>query len=241
VQFFAETLGCRLEELEQLSDAGFDYICNSSKWWDFQEEWCLEQYNRFRHIAPSISFPETHDTERLAAETGGNAAVARQRYLFAAFFSTGLMMPVGFEFGFKKHLHVVQTRPQDWETPSYDLSDFISRVNHMKLNCPVLVEEGPISRISPKGKPVVVLLKSRDQGPGRVLAVINTTPKTQKVSLPKLGRLLGKPESAWRDLTPEGKNLIIKEMKNFALSPFEVKLFFNPEGEPMPIKARKKK
>ena len=122
VQFFAETLGCRLKEPEQLSSAGFDFIYNSSKWWDFQADWCLEQYNRFRSLAPSISFPETHDTERLAKESGGKVEVARQRYLFAAFFSTGLMIPAGFEYGFKKKLNVVKTRPKDWETPTYDLS-----------------------------------------------------------------------------------------------------------------------
>ncbi|MEJ2225513.1 MAG: alpha-amylase family glycosyl hydrolase, partial [Syntrophobacterales bacterium] len=80
VKFFAETLGCRLKELAQLSSAGFDFIYNSSKWWDFQEDWCLEQYNRFRHLAPSISFPETHDTNRLAYDSGGNVRAARQRY-----------------------------------------------------------------------------------------------------------------------------------------------------------------
>ena len=100
-QFFAETLGCRMEECAQLSSSGFDFLYNSSKWWDFQEDWCLEQYNDFRRIAPSISFPESHDTERLAAESGGAPEVARQRYLFAAYFSTGVMIPMGYEYGFK--------------------------------------------------------------------------------------------------------------------------------------------
>ena len=97
--------------------SGFDFLYNSSKWWDFQEDWCLEQYNDFRRIAPSISFPESHDTERLAAESGGAPEVARQRYLFAAYFSTGVMIPMGYEYGFKKRLNVVETRPQDWEAP----------------------------------------------------------------------------------------------------------------------------
>ncbi len=240
-QFFAETLGCRLEELAQLSEAGFDYICNSSKWWDFQEPWCLDQYNRFRRIAPSISFPETHDTDRLAAESGGNAAVARQRYLFAAFFSTGLMIPVGFEFGFTKHLHVVKTTPEDWETPTYDLTEFITQVNRMKLNCPVLLEEGPIDRLSPKGKPVVLLLKSRDTDRGWVLAVINASPKPQTAKLPKLEDYLGKPAEAWQDLTPETKPVRLQQTKTFTLAPWEVKIFYNPKGEPLPVKKARKK
>ncbi len=241
VQFFAETLGCRLEELAQLSEAGFDYICNSSKWWDFQEKWCLEQYNRFRRIAPSISFPETHDTDRLASESEGDPALARQRYLFAAFFSTGLMIPVGFEFGFQKHLHVVKTRPEDWETPTYDLVDFITRVNRMKLSCPVLVEEGPIDRLSPKGKPVVLLLKSRDKEKGRVLAVINSSSKARQANLAKLTDYLGEPRTAWQDITPEGKPVKPQELQSLTLPPFAMKILYNPAAEPRPVKKTRRK
>ncbi len=232
--FFAETLGCRLKELEQLSSAGFDFIYNSSKWWDFQADWCLEQYNRFRHLAPSISFPETHDTERLAQESGGAVEMARQRYLFAAFFSTGLMIPAGFEYGFQKKLHVVKTRPQDWETPSYDLSTYITQVNRMKKNCPVLIEEGPMMRLNPPGEwPVVFLLKSRENRPGRVLAVINTTNKEQQVEIPDLAENLGGPASARTDLTPDMIPLKLSPSLNFALAPSRMRLFYNPKGEPL--------
>lgn len=241
VQFFAETLGCRLEELAQLSEAGFDYICNSSKWWDFQEDWCLEQYNRFRSIAPSISFPETHDTERLARESGGGAAAARQRYLFAAFFSTGLMIPVGFEFGFTKPLHVVKTRPEDWETPSFDLTDFITRVNRLKLACPPLLEEGPIARLSPTGRPVVMLLKGRDNAKGRVLAVINASGKARKANLARLGEFLGDPAAAWQDLTPGATPGKFSQTPTLALSPWDMRIFYNPEGEPLSVRKGRKK
>ncbi|MFW6113061.1 MAG: alpha-amylase family glycosyl hydrolase [Thermodesulfobacteriota bacterium] len=236
VQFFAETLGCRLKELAQLSSAGFDFIYNSSKWWDFQEEWCLEQYNRFRHIAPSISFPETHDTDRLAYETGGNVKAARQRYLFAAFFSTGLMIPAGFEYGFKKRLHVVKTSPEDWETPTYDLCTYITQVNRMKRNCPVLLEEGPIMRLNPaEAEPVVFLVKFREGRKGRVLAVINTTREEQPVELPELGEILGDPASAWEDLTPDMIPLKLQPSLNFTLAPLRLRIFYNPQGEPVVV------
>jgi len=68
VLFCAETLGARLEEVRRLDGAGFDYLFNSAKWWDFESPWLLEQYDMFRRLAPSIAFPESHDTERLAAE-----------------------------------------------------------------------------------------------------------------------------------------------------------------------------
>jgi len=240
VTFFAETLGCRLKELEQLSSAGFDFIYNSSKWWDFQEEWCLEQYNRFRHLAPSISFPETHDTERLAYALGGNVKAARQRYLFAALFSTGLMIPAGFEYGFKKKLNVVNTRPEDWESPTYDLTKYITQVNRMKRNCPVLLEEGPLMRINSAGEgPVVFLVKFRDERKGRVLAVINTSREEQPVDLSDLGEILGDPPSAWQDLTPDMIPLKLKPSLNFTLAPLRLRLFYNPQGEPVVVEMQK--
>ena len=233
-QFFAETLGCRLEECSQLSTSGFDFLHNSSKWWDFQEPWCLEQYNAFRHLAPSVSFPESHDTERLAAESGGAPEVARLRYLFAAYFSTGVMLPLGYEYGFKKRLNVVKTRPKDWETPIYDLTSFIAGVNRMKKSCPVLLEEGPQTRVNPEGEPVVLLLKSCVRRKGRVLAVINSTNVPQAVAIPDLAAHLEEPSRTWQDLTPDTVPLKLRAPLQFTLPPARMRLFYNSEASPLP-------
>ncbi|MEJ2672579.1 MAG: alpha-amylase family glycosyl hydrolase [Deltaproteobacteria bacterium] len=233
-QFFAETLGCRLEECSQLSTSGFDFLYNSSKWWDFQEPWCLEQYNTFRHLAPSVSFPESHDTERLAAESRGAPEVARQRYLFAAYFSTGVMLTMGYEYGFQKRLNVVKTRPQDWETPTYDLTPFVKGVNRLKKTCPVLLEEGPQVRLNPEGEPVALLLKSRNKGRGRVLAAINATRETQEVAIADLAESLGEPARAWQDLTPDTIPLKLASPLNFTLFPARMRIFYNPEAAPLP-------
>jgi starch synthase (maltosyl-transferring) len=133
----AETLGAPLEAVTRLRPAGFDYLFNSSKWWDFRAGWLLDQYEQFRHIAPSIAFPESHDTPRLAAELAGRPAAEieaeyRFRYLFAAFFSSGVMMPVGYEFGFDRPLDVVRTRPDYRQTPRFDITSFVAEVNAMK-------------------------------------------------------------------------------------------------------------
>jgi starch synthase (maltosyl-transferring) len=149
VVFFAETLGAPVEEVAQLAGAGFDYFFNSSKWWSFSEPWALKQHEAFRAIAPSISFPESHDTARLAEETGGDEAVQRQRYAFAAAFSAGVMMPVGYEFGFRTQVDVVKTMPTDWERRSMDLRGFITRVNQLKRDHPVLHGEGVLR--APRG------------------------------------------------------------------------------------------
>ncbi len=94
VVFLAETLGCTPTQTRDTASAGFDYVFNSSKWWDFTSPWLLEQYELTRDMVSSISFPESHDTERLFTESGHNVNALKQRYLFAALFSSGVMMPI---------------------------------------------------------------------------------------------------------------------------------------------------
>lgn len=94
-------------------------------------------------LNPVMSFPESHDTQRLAAESGGSEAVQRPRYAFAAAFSEGGQMTVGYEIGFRRQLDVVRTRPGDWEEPAFDLSRFVGRVNGLKRQHPLLRVEAP--------------------------------------------------------------------------------------------------
>ncbi|MBN1945297.1 MAG: hypothetical protein JW797_06440 [Bradymonadales bacterium] len=159
VRFFAETLGCKLEEVAALRTAGLDYLFNSSKYWSFDAPWALEQHESFGRIAPSVSFPESHDTSRLMADTGGNLAVQRQRYFLAAVFSEGLLMPMGYEYGFTRRLNVVTTRPSDWEETGVDLTGFIRSVNLLKRETPLLGKEGHLLPLVAYDRPTLVLRK----------------------------------------------------------------------------------
>ena len=157
VVFFAETLGCPSDQTRRTASAGFEYIFNSSKWWDFNSPWLMEQYALTREIIPSISFPESHDTVRLCEELNGNIQGLKQRYLFSALFSAGVMMPIGFEFGFCKRSHVVKTRPEDWEETDIDLTSFITEVNKLKSNQAIFQEEAP-TEILYAGNPNILLM-----------------------------------------------------------------------------------
>ena len=174
--FAAETLGCSPSETRQTASAGFDYIFNSSKWWDFSSPWLMEQYELTRHIAGSIGFPESHDTERLYSKSGNNVEALKQRYLFAALFSTGVMMPIGYEFGFTNRLHVVKTRPEDWEETDVDLTDFIARVNRIKDAYPVFQEESPIQKLDHPNPSILLIWQASTSGTGEALLVLNKDP-----------------------------------------------------------------
>ena len=60
--FLAAALGCQFERTRMLAGCGFDLIFDSSKWWDFHQRWFLDQYDELRRIAPTVAFPEDHNT-----------------------------------------------------------------------------------------------------------------------------------------------------------------------------------
>jgi starch synthase (maltosyl-transferring) len=173
VLFFAETLGCSADQTRKTAGAGFDYIFNSSKWWDFHGPWLMEQYVVCREISRSIGFPESHDTMRLAEEFNGNIDGLKQRYLFSALFSAGVMMPMGFEFGFRKKLHVVNSTPADWEESDIDLTDFIGAVNKVKGRYQIFQEEAPSKFINYENPNILLLWKSSVSSREEALLILN--------------------------------------------------------------------
>jgi len=228
--FVAENLGGMLEDVVGLRPAGFDYLLNSAKWWDFREGWLLEQYELFRSFAPSIAFPETHDTSRLVEDLVSEGIRkpadlerrCRQAYIFSAVFSTGVMIPMGYEYGFRRRLHVVDTRPEHWEEPTFDLTSFIAEVNRMKASVPALNEEGPQRSFAIGDGRVVCLLRRTNKGRDWVLSVINTdwgSPATARMD--GLDRNVAK----GREVTPGGANQAFAAGVELSLEPGEVRVF----------------
>jgi starch synthase (maltosyl-transferring) len=173
--FIAETLGCTADQTRETATGGFHYVFNSSKWWDYRADWLLEQYNLTREIVPSIGFPESHDTERLFAAEHHNEAAMKQKLLFTFLFATGAMMPIGFEYGFVKPLHVVNTTPTDWEQPNLDLTEFVSRVNALKKDYQIFSEECPMQRIEVDNRDVLMLWKGSTRSREEALILLNTS------------------------------------------------------------------
>jgi len=201
--FVAETLGCSPAQTRDTAAAGFDAIFNSAKWWDFHGNWLLEQYEATRHIAPSIGFPESHDTRRMFEEFEGNIDALRQRYLFTAMFASGVMIPMGFEYGFRKRLDVVTTVPNDWEEPNIDITHFIAQVNAIKDQNPTFSSEGRIERLNYPDPSILLLRKHDINGPGQALLVLNKDPwNRQRFYVDNLYGLIQSPEPL-RDLSPD--------------------------------------
>lgn len=224
--FAAETLGCRVDEIEALASAGFQYLFNSAKWWDFKSDWLLDQYDTLRRIAPSIAFPESHDTPRLVTETPRGIEPVqhyRLRTLFSAFFSAGWMIPTGFEFGFRKALNVVGTRPSDWEKPAFDLQDFIAQVNQLKRATPAMNREGPQERLTRSDNPLVVLLRRTPEGTEAAMLMMNVgNQQSFDVDLQALLKPTGFAVERFEDATPGGSGDALPE--RVTLPPFGYRL-----------------
>jgi len=212
--FCAETLGAAKEEVAALAQAGFDYLFNSVKWWDLESPWLLEQYEEFRHIAPSIGFPESHDTERLVTELLAAGFPEseiepryRQAYAFAAGFSTGVMMPMGYEYGWSRRLDVVATRDDTREPNRFDLSGFIAEINLTKKATPALNEEGPQKLLSSQDDPLIALLRQTADGRERAIVLVNSDEREgreiDRRSLLRAAGLAGDRVSLG-DATPDG-------------------------------------
>jgi len=244
--FAAETLGCTVEQVAALRGAGFDYLFNSAKWWDFESPWLLEQYEAHRAIAPSIAFPESHDTERLAAEYDGLSSAHlercyRLRYLFAAVFSSGVMMPMGYEFGFRRRLDVVAARPEHWlgeaASPPFDLSPFIAAVNRLKAATPALNAEGGQRRISAPDRPLVALLRV-DAADGRAagcaaLTLVNPDPRRAVRFEPGLAlAAAGGFFEAFEDMTPEAEPAAFEPGRPIELEPLSCRVFRSTARRP---------
>lgn len=217
--FVAETLGCTADQTRDTASAGFDYVFNSSKWWDFKDCWLLAQYNLVRETTGSISFAESHDTPRLTDECHGNLAMLKQRYLFAALFSAGVMMPIGFEFGIRKALHVVNTTPADWQMDGIDLSGFVGKVNAIKKSHPVFLEESPTTILGCQNPNILLMWKASTKKKDEALLILNKDTERHQEFYTDNFRQYIQAGAALRDVSPEYPLDYIHEPFHYALRP----------------------
>jgi starch synthase (maltosyl-transferring) len=229
--FAAETLGCAPEQSAALAPAGFDLMFNSSKWWDFREPWLLEQYERLRTVAPSVAFPESHDTPRLATEFDAvDAGQLEARYAFqygwAAFFSAGVMMPMGYEYGFPQALDVKDARPGQWATQlasaPFNLDKRIAAINRLKAKAGVFGREAPQRRLTGPHAQLVVLHRQDDDAD----AVVILNPDFERPARLDPGVVAqATGHAAWRDATPGRKAATVRLDEAIELPPATLRVW----------------
>src|SRR5262249_48147574 len=102
----------------------------------------------------------------------------RQAYAFAAAYSTGVMLPMRFEYGWSRRLDA----GDDAREPNrFDLSPFVTEVNALKQTLQVLNEKGPQRLASGRDDAVMVLLRRRRNGGDPALVLVNTNARARGV------------------------------------------------------------
>jgi starch synthase (maltosyl-transferring) len=170
VIFLAETLGCNGDQLRSLHGCGFDYFFNSSKYWNFDKSWAIDQHSSSCY--PSVSFPESHDTVRLASCFPGTDYCQKGRYAFAAIFSKAIMTLNGYEFGSTIKADVVRGSQSDI-TKKFDIINWIKMMNLVKEEYKVLSQEGHWQVISDYDSPYLFLKKFSDDWKDVIYVCIN--------------------------------------------------------------------
>jgi len=237
--FLAAALGCPFELVRNLAGCGFDLIFESSRWWDFHALWFLEQREELRRIAPTVAFPEDHNTPRLAETYDVDAPeelarLYRARYLFAAAVAPGVLTVMGFEYGFRRRLDPVATRAQDWQAElaerRVDLTGFLSQANAFKAETPVLDAATSLRRVTAPNGRIVGLLRLDAGTPlaaeHAALTVIN--PDLSRADGIDFGPLLtatGGRIAAFADATPGVEPLPFVAGTPLTLEPLEVRVF----------------
>jgi hypothetical protein len=115
------------------------------------------------------------------------------------------MIPIGFEFAFRRPLNVVSSRPEHWETARGDLRDFIRSVNDVKTAHPVFQEDAPIVALPSPHPKIAAFWKASAWADEEALLFLNTdsgTPSSCRrcaIRCNCSGRwLMSRPNIAWR-------------------------------------------
>ena len=128
-------------------------------------------------------------------------------------------MPVGFEFGFRKRLHVVHSRPSDWETTDLDLRPFITAVNRIKRQYPLFQEECPTSVLPYHNPNILLLWKASTRGPFELLLIMNKDIYSHQEFATDHFRHFVQAGAPLRDVSPEYRLEYIPEPFYYALRP----------------------
>jgi starch synthase (maltosyl-transferring) len=237
--FIADTLGRPWEEVLTLAGAGFDYVINSSAWWDLRERWFLHQQQELSRLVSTLSSPEPLHGMRLvhrltSLSPAHQEAIYRGRYLVAAISASGLICPMGYEFASGVMFDSATARESDWdlaqsETP-FDLSDDIRRVNKLKATMPVLQGEGNLRLASAPGRMPAAIVRRSECAPGEVACLLVNSSPYEQHSPPLLELAIAAGTARFVELGKK-KPAVLKN-----LAPYESRLLFTaPQSQSRPL------
>ncbi|MFB9948377.1 maltotransferase domain-containing protein [Rhizobium puerariae] len=165
--FLAWTPGSGFEDRRRLQGVGFDGSFSSLAWWNLEERWMMDEYQIHRELGYQITFPEAPFARRMAHGTDGAEVLQRKavRALqLASTFASGLMVPMGFEYGAALPLDPLAGDGMGLrglrDRGSFDLSSDIRAVNGATNKTTAGFARQPLRLISSSQTPAVALLQT---------------------------------------------------------------------------------
>ncbi len=232
--FVAETLGAERTSIESLRIAGFDFILDSSRWWDFHSPWLTEAHEQLRSIAPTMAFPAGFGSPLPGEEPDTSEAKKLAdhyafRYQFAALSSTALIVPMGYEYAAPVAMGDAALKPGDWPRlagkSGVELDAAIASMNETKAACRALNTEGSQQLLGVPGKQGTALLRQAGEE-GVIILLINPLRDKQiDVPLEKLWRSLGATIETYSELLPGGREYSTEQSASVTLSPLSIRIF----------------
>lgn len=238
--FLAWTPGSAFEDRRALAGAGFDGSFSSLAWWNLEERWIADEYQIQRQIGYQVTFPEAPFGKRIAHGTDGCEVLQRKaiRALrLASTFASGLMIPMGFEYGAATPLDplhgdgtgLLGLRKQG----SFDLSDDIRAVNGWTNKTVAGFARQPLKLISASQSPAVALMQTDEED-------IRASQKIRVVVLNRdLRRVVNAPFNVLREaaslflplVDPQAEDEVLDA--RFKLRPGELRIFEGQSSVPI--------
>lgn len=189
VIFMGEAFMVPQETIDGLTEAGFDYIFNSAKWWNGVDEWFYNQNSHYNRIGlKTISFPDNHDTKPLMQELNENVELFKQRLFLMSVLTSGFEITSGFEYGIQTDYHVVKSCPTEFQNVEFDFSSEICEVIKLRDRYQILHSSGEFTNILPNSRDVLFLQKESINPKNRqkALILLNLTNTQFKLPVEKI-------------------------------------------------------
>lgn len=168
IALIAGVPGHARDALALLTEAGFDAVFSSVRWWDLRAPWFVDEHRLLCRVGTPIAFPDTFDGPRLADDWRGSPPErierAYRRALWtAAAVGTGWLVPMGFERGVTLPLLARDTDADRYRAACraapFDLSAALADANAWRRATPVAATRGEIVQLSAPDAGATVLLR----------------------------------------------------------------------------------
>ena len=151
--------------------------------------------------------------------------MAIMKYALGAYICSSISITIGFEFGFRRQIHVVHTDPSWWEPKLYDISSEIAKINAIKAQYEVLQQDNYLDILRLNDGRLFGFSKESVNGKEKIVVLANPENHgTHTVKVPNLFNLMG--TTKVQDISPNRQAKQVADNFEHQLEPGEVKVLY---------------